>query len=127
MRAGLRFAIAVPIMRAAIVRAWAFFFASALWALLPLVVREGLGLGPTAFGLMLGASGGGAVVAGVGLPALRERLSPGRLVLFASLLAYAQLWACSAFSGIGCLRRSRWSSSARLGWRQAQHWGRSRR
>src|SRR5690242_11622686 len=81
MRAGLRFAVAVPIMRAAILRAWAFFFfASALWALLPLVVREGLGLGPAGFGLMLGASGGGAVVAGMALPALRERLSPGRLV-----------------------------------------------
>src|SRR4051812_33083487 len=92
MRAGLRLAIAVPVMRAAILRAWAlFFFASSVWALLPLVVRDGLGLGPAAFGLMLGASGGGAVVAGVGLPALRERLSPGRLVLFASLLAYAAM------------------------------------
>jgi len=92
MRAGLRFATAVPIMRAAILRACAFFFfAAALWALLPLVVRQGLGLGPTAFGLMLGASGFGAVVAGLALPRLRERISPGRLVLSASLLAYAAM------------------------------------
>jgi hypothetical protein len=61
MRAALRLAVSVPIMRAAILRACAFFFfASALWALLPLVVRQGLGLGPAAFGLLLGASGGGA-------------------------------------------------------------------
>jgi predicted MFS family arabinose efflux permease/quinol monooxygenase YgiN len=92
VRAGLRFAAAVPTMRAAILRACAFFFfASAVWALLPLVVREGLGLGPAAFGLMLGATGLGAVVAGLALPALRERLSPGRLVFFASLLAYGAM------------------------------------
>ena len=92
MRAALRFTVAAPIMRSAILRAGAFFvFASALWALLPLVVRDGLGLGPVAFGLLLGASGGGAVVAGMALPLLRERLSPGRLVLVASLLAYAAM------------------------------------
>ena len=90
MRAGLRFAIAVPAMRAAILRACTFFlFASAVWALLPLVVRDRLGLGPAAFGLMLGVAGCGAVAAGVAMPMLRERLSQGRLVFFASLLAYA--------------------------------------
>jgi MFS family permease len=92
VRAGLRFAVAVPSMRAAILRACAFFFfASAAWALLPLIVRESLGLGPAAFGLMLGVTGGGAVAAGVMLPLLRERLSQGRLVFFASLLAYAAM------------------------------------
>ncbi|GGC66719.1 hypothetical protein GCM10011504_50880 [Siccirubricoccus deserti] len=90
VRAGLRCAIAVPAMRAAILRACAFFlFASAVWALLPLVVRERLELGPAAFGLMLGVAGAGAVAAGVAMPMLRERLPQGRLVFFASLLAYA--------------------------------------
>jgi MFS family permease len=107
MRAALRLALSVPIMRAAILRACAFFFfASALWALLPLVVRQGLGLGPGAFGLLLGASGGGAVMAGVALPLIRERLSPGKLVLVASLLAYAAMallsisrhWVLAAFA-----------------------------
>jgi predicted MFS family arabinose efflux permease len=101
VRAGLRFATAVPAMRAAILRACAFFlFASAVWALLPLVVRERLELGPAGFGLMLGVAGLGAVTAGVVLPALRERLPHSRLVFFASLLAYA--------------------STALLGW--ASHW-----
>jgi MFS family permease len=90
VRAGLRFALAVPAMRAAILRACAFFvFASAVWALLPLVVRERLELGPAAFGMMLGVAGIGAVAAGVAMPALRARLPQGRLVFFASLLAYA--------------------------------------
>jgi MFS family permease len=79
-------------MRAAIFRACAFFFfASALWALLPTVVREGLGLGPAAFGLMLGAAGLGAVIAGIVLPVVRQRLSPGKLVMAASLLAFAAM------------------------------------
>ena len=48
------FVAAAPAMRAAILRACAFFvFASAVWALLPLVVRGRLELGPAAFGLML--------------------------------------------------------------------------
>ncbi|MBL6457429.1 MFS transporter [Belnapia sp. T6] len=107
VRAGLRFAIAVPAMRAAILRACAFFlFASAVWALLPLVVRDRLGLGPAAFGLMLGVAGCGAVAAGVAMPMLRERLTQGRLVFFASLLAYAATallglashWAPAAFA-----------------------------
>jgi MFS family permease len=92
VRAGLRFAIAVPAMRAAILRACAFFFfASAVWALMPLVIREGLGLGPAAFGAMLGVAGFGAVAAGTVLPMIRDRLPQGRLVFFASLLAYAAM------------------------------------
>jgi predicted MFS family arabinose efflux permease len=85
-------ATAVPAIRVSILRACAFFFfASAIWALLPVVVHEGLGLGPAAFGLMLGAAGFGAVIAGVIMPVLRQHLSPGRLVLSASLLAFAAM------------------------------------
>ena len=58
MRAGLRFVAASPAMQAAILRACAFFLpAAAVWGLLPLLVREQLGLGPEAFGLMLGVMG----------------------------------------------------------------------
>src|SRR3712207_7056467 len=74
----LGFVAAAPAMRAAILRACAFFvFASAVWALLPLVVRERLELGPAAFGLMLGVAGGGAVAAGVVMPAVGARLARG--------------------------------------------------
>ena len=56
-----------------------------------MVVHEGLGLGPASFGLMLGAAGLGAVLAGVMPAVLRQHLSPGRLVLGASLLAFAAM------------------------------------
>ena len=96
MRAGLRFVSAAPAVRAAILRACAFFFfASAIWALLPLVVREQLGLGPAVFGLMLAVVGSGAVAGGVVLPPIRARLSLGSLVFWASLLA------CTAMALLG--------------------------
>jgi MFS family permease len=58
---------------------------------MPLMIRDGLGLGPAAFGSMLGVAGFGAVAAGTVLPMIRDRLSQGRLVFFASLLAYAAM------------------------------------
>ncbi|RAI59132.1 MFS transporter [Roseicella frigidaeris] len=86
MRAGLRFVSASPAMRAAILRACTFFlFSAAVWGLLPLFVRERLGLGPEAFGLMLGVMGGSAVAAGFALPALRNRLDRSSTVFWASL------------------------------------------
>jgi MFS family permease len=91
MGAGVRFVGASPAMRAAILRACAFFFfTAAIWALLPLVVRERLGLGPDAFGLMLAAMGIGSVGTGFALPRIGARLKErGRTVLAASLLAAA--------------------------------------
>src|SRR5215212_1354499 len=92
MRAGLGFVAAAPAMRAAILRACAFFVsASAVWALLPLVVRGRLDLGPAAFGLMLAVAGGGAVAAGAAMPLVRARLARGPLVFWASLLACASM------------------------------------
>jgi MFS family permease len=87
MRVGLRFVAASPAMQAAILRACAFFLpAAAVWGLLPLFVRGQLGLGPEAFGLMLGVMGASAVGAGFVLPTLRARMDRGTLVLRASLL-----------------------------------------
>ena len=87
MRVGLRFVAASPAMQAAVLRACAFFLpAAAVWGLLPLLVRGQLGLGPEAFGLMLGVMGASAVGAGFVLPTLRARMDRGTLVLRASLL-----------------------------------------
>jgi len=92
IRAGVRFVIAAPPMRAAIARAVAFFFfGAAVWGLLPLFVREQLGLGPEAFGLMLGCMGVGAVAGGFAMPLLRARLDRGGVVLAGSLLSGASL------------------------------------
>ena len=114
MRAGMRFVRHSPIMRAAIARTAAFFFAAAApWAMLPLVVKVQLGLGPGFFGILLGLMGAGGVAAGMLLPQLRARLSRGNSVFIASLsaaigmalLATATHWAQAAIAmvlfGIG--------------------------
>ncbi len=88
MRAGVRFVAASPGMQAIILRACTFFlFTAAVWGLLPIYVRQQLGLGPEAFGLMLGIMGGSAVASGFALPALRGRFGFSGLVFWASLLA----------------------------------------
>lgn len=93
IRAGLRFVAASPAMRATILRACVFFFfTAAVWGLLPLVVRQRLGLGPEAYGMMLGVMGIGAVGTGFALPYLRVRLpTRGGMVLAFSLVSSVAL------------------------------------
>jgi hypothetical protein len=93
MRAGLRFVSASPAMRAAILRACVFFFfTAAVWGMLPLVVRVRLGLGPEAYGIMLGVMGVGAVATGFALPSLRSRLpTRSAMVTFFSLVSAGAL------------------------------------
>jgi MFS family permease len=57
-----------------------FLFASAYWALLPLVARSQVVGGPDLYGFLLGAIGAGAVGGAVVLPWLRKKLGPDRLV-----------------------------------------------
>jgi MFS family permease len=90
MRAGMRFVRHTPAMRAAMVRASAFFGpAAAPWAMLPLVVREQLQLGAGVYGMMLGLMGIGGVTAGLLLPQVRRRLSRDDTVFLASLVSFA--------------------------------------
>jgi MFS family permease len=86
MRAGVGFARASPPLRATIIRGCVFFgFLAAIWGLLPLLVREGLGLGPAWYGAMLAAMGIGAVAGGFLLPAIRAKASRDTLVLAACI------------------------------------------
>jgi MFS family permease len=62
-----------------------FFFASAYWALLPLVVRTQIAGGPDLYGYLLAAIGVAAVGAALGLPWLKARLGPDRLVAVGTL------------------------------------------
>ncbi len=81
LRAGLGYVRNSPPLRATTIRAAVFFGGlAAIWGLLPLVVRQGLGLGPEWFGLMLAAMGIGAVSGGFAMPHLRARLGPSGLV-----------------------------------------------
>jgi MFS family permease len=80
MRHGLRYARHNPHLRATLMRAVGFFtFASAYWALLPLVARNQIVGGPELYGVLLGAIGLGAVVGAFCLPWLKPKLGPNRL------------------------------------------------
>ena len=88
MRSGMQFVRHTPAMRGAMLRAVAYFLpSSAIWALLPLVVREQLGLGAGSFGLLLGLMGVGGVTSGMLLPQLRGLANRGTTVLGASLFS----------------------------------------
>ncbi|MEM7776213.1 MAG: MFS transporter [Pseudomonadota bacterium] len=78
---GLRHAANSGALRATLIRAAAFFtFASALWAMLPLIARDVLQGGPTLYGLILAAIGAGAVGGAILLPKIKDALGPDRLV-----------------------------------------------
>jgi predicted MFS family arabinose efflux permease/quinol monooxygenase YgiN len=81
IRAGLRHARHNPHLRATLMRAAGFFvFASAYWALLPLVARDQVAGGPKLYGILLGAIGASAVGGAFVLPALRRRLGADRVM-----------------------------------------------
>jgi predicted MFS family arabinose efflux permease len=90
VRAGGRFVVNSPLLLTLIVRSIAFvFLAGAIWALLPLVARDRLGLGSAGYGLLLACVGVGALAAATFGPALRRRLSPRAVYALACLLVAA--------------------------------------
>lgn len=87
MRAGLRYTLRAPEFQVVLVRSVGFFlFASALWALLPIIARRELGLGPAGYGGLLTFMGLGAIAGAMLLPRLRGRLGASSLTIAASLL-----------------------------------------
>lgn len=101
MRAGLRFARHSPELQAGVVRGLGFFlFASASWALLPLVARQIPGGGPQAFGVLVASVGVGAIAGALVLPRLREKLSRDVLVVGATGLYALCLWAMATLDGL---------------------------
>lgn len=76
LRAGSRYVRHSPVVRRLLLRVVLFLVpAVVLWALLPLIATQRLGLGPSGYGVLLAALGIGAVAGVVVLPALRERVS----------------------------------------------------
>lgn len=97
IKSGVRFVRHTYSVQAAMARAALYFMpCSALWAMLPLVVRQQLQLDSGAFGLLLGLMGVGGVTAGLVLPNLRARLRRGQIVFYASLLSSAGMLVMSA-------------------------------
>jgi MFS family permease len=93
LRAGARYVRHSQVVRRLLLRSALFVLpGTALWALLPLVATQRLGLGSGGYGLLLAALGIGAVAGAVVLPRVAERLSTGLMVFIASLVyAAAQL------------------------------------
>ena len=97
IRSGWRFTREAPALKATLVHAGTFFlFASAYWALLPLIARDQLGGGAHVYGMLFGAIGAGAVAGALVLPAIRGRISPDRLVLGGGLVTAAATAALAA-------------------------------
>ena len=85
-RAGFRYARASRPLHRVLLRALIFFaFASAAWALLPLVARHLLGGDAGFYGLLLSAVGAGAIVGALLLPRMRLRLDTDGLMLAAAI------------------------------------------
>jgi MFS family permease len=81
IRIGLRYGRNNSHLRATLVRAAGFFFfASAYWALLPLVARSQLAGGPELYGILLSAIGAGAIAGALCLTRMKTLLGPDRLV-----------------------------------------------
>jgi predicted MFS family arabinose efflux permease len=86
IRAGGRYVAESPALRVILIRAALFvFFASSIWALLPLIADSDLHLGSGGYGLLLGCVGIGAVAGAALLPRLRAMLTPGTLLTGGSL------------------------------------------
>ena len=86
VRTGVRYAANNEYLRATLARALAFFpFATAYWALLPLLARSQMTGGPEHYGILLGALGVGAIGGSFALNWVKARLGPDRVVAFATL------------------------------------------
>ena len=105
---GLRYAWHSHMILAQLLRTAAYSAAgSALWALLPAIGQQRLGLGAAGFGFLMACLGTGAVGVGLVLGQLRQRLGLERLVtvccvVFAGAMLVAALsrWAVPVYLGL---------------------------
>jgi len=96
IRVGLNYAAHTAAVRAPLIRTAAFMLpASSLWALIPVVGQGRLGTSAAGFGLLIGSLGVGAIMGGLALHRLRERLATETLITTATL-GYALALALSA-------------------------------
>ncbi|MFH5843391.1 MFS transporter [Haladaptatus sp. CMAA 1909] len=84
---GVRFVRNDPDLRSVLIRTVIFIaFASAIWALLPLLVRNQLGLGAGGYGIVLGVTGLGSAAGITVLERARQRFTTNQVVIGASAL-----------------------------------------
>ncbi len=98
MASALRFAWHSQTVLAQLVRTVAYSAAgSALWALLPVIGQQKLGLGAAGYGLLMGCLGTGAVLVGLVIGRLRTRVGLEKLVAVGCVV-YALVMLLSAFA-----------------------------
>jgi len=100
IQSGLRYTRHSPPLRALINRNVSFSVcASALWALLPVIARDQLGLGAGGFGMLSASFGTGAVVGALAIPRLLRRTSLNTVVI-AGVLLWAAATLLIASTGV---------------------------
>ncbi|MEO0795169.1 MAG: MFS transporter [Verrucomicrobiota bacterium] len=78
---GFRFILHAPPFRAVLYRIGCFMIsASAVWALLPVLARNELGLNATEYGILLGSLGAGAITLASQVTVLKKQLDPARMI-----------------------------------------------
>lgn len=86
VQAGLRYALHSDLLKAPLIKAAGFFlFASAYWALLPLIARQVLQGGVNLYGTLLGCIGTGAVAGAFLLPTLRKHFNANQLFMVGTI------------------------------------------
>jgi len=84
---GLRYTRNSPALLATIYRSVGFyFFASVMWAMLPLIARDLLGGGPRTYSYLFAAISIGAITSAILIPRLRRYFNSDQLITGASLL-----------------------------------------
>ena len=101
---GIRYASQTPALRAVLVRTGVFVpFASALWALLPLLARYELELSCFGYGTLFGFLGVGSVIGAIFLPKLQSHFSTDTLVAAATIMFAAAIAALAEVRHFGLL------------------------
>jgi MFS family permease len=92
LQAGVRYTRQSPAMLTVLLRSAGFFvFASALWALLPVIGRRNLALGSAGYGALLACLGIGAIAGALSLRRISGSISCNALMLCASTLFAAAM------------------------------------
>jgi MFS family permease len=92
-RAGVRYTRHAPALQAVLIKgAMFFFFAGAVWALLPVIAVRALGGGPALYGLLVALMGSGAVIAAQVMARLNVKYSRNSVVTGAGLIYAAAMF-----------------------------------
>lgn len=99
IRVGIGYAIHSPVLKAAGVRAVAFFvFSSCLWALLPLLAKQLSSGSAQAYSVLVSSIGIGALVGVVALPRVRKKYSTDHIVSGATAICAIAMFALAQLS-----------------------------